>query len=317
MATFGLHRRTGAVEQHPWAHHRNSTLVTENANQPDDSRSLLTLPNENGPENEPSGDASPMPDVEAQMRRALGLSGAPRPHQTFERAVATKAPYQADRSGAGGQRRRFAQDGEVAVTVMHGRRDQPADIPVNRLAVAETAAAAERTAREKSERALAEARATIHDLQTKLGHASVAQTEMQAAARRDQEAAAAVRAELRETIERLAVTDAAREQIRQRLSAIEADYAAERNARLRAESAVRDADAARTDAERRLRDLELSASRPGESSAHRLARSPKAMDTAATKPRASARRGEVRPAADALEPEPVQWWLMSAKKTKR
>ena len=40
--------------------------------------------------------------------------------------------------------------------------------------------------REQAERALADAQATIHDLQTKLGHANLAQTELQTVARRDQ-----------------------------------------------------------------------------------------------------------------------------------
>ena len=65
------------------------------------------------------------------------------------------------------------------------------------------------------------------------------QTELQAAARRDQDAVAAVRAELHETTERLVAIDAARGQIQRRLGAIEADYADERNARLRAERASR------------------------------------------------------------------------------
>ena len=55
-----------------------------------------------------------------------------------------------------------------------------------------------------------------------LGHASLAQTELQATARRDQDAIAAVQAELGATCERLATADAARDKLQQRLSAIEA-----------------------------------------------------------------------------------------------
>jgi DNA repair exonuclease SbcCD ATPase subunit len=203
------------------------------------------------------------------------------------------------------------------VTVLHARRDHPADAPINRLEAAETVAAAERAAREQAERALAEAQATIHDLQTKLGHASLAQTELQAAARRDQDAIAAVQATLHATNARLAAIDAAREKVQQRLNAIEDAYAGQQSARQQAERAQRDAEAARTDAERRLRQLDLNASGSGERPARRVARPAKATKTAAGKPGAMIRRGKAQPVAGALEPEPVQWWLMSARKTQR
>jgi hypothetical protein len=298
------------------AHHWNAGTVTEHTKWPDDSRGRLTLSNETTPDNEPSGDASAMQDVEAQMRRALGLHGVPRRPEAG-RAAAPKPPGQADRFSAGGQRRRFAQDGEVPVTVLHGCRDHPADAPVNRLEVAETVAAAERAAREQAERALAEAQATIHDLQTKLGHASLAQAELQAATRRDQDTIAAVQAELSATSERLAATDAAGEKLQQRLAVIEAAYADEQSARQRAERAQRDAEAARTDAERRLRQLDLTAGGSVEPRTHRQVRPATATDTAATKPRVTVRRGKAQPVARAPEPEPVQWWLTSPKKTKR
>jgi hypothetical protein len=289
--------------------------VSEIAKFPDDPGGPLTLLNErHTPDNQPAANASPQQDVEAQMRRALGLFGAPR-RQDADQAAAIKPPPPADRFGAGGHRRRFAQDGEVLVTVLNRRRDHPAETPVNRLGVAETAAVAERAAREKAERALAEAQATIHDLQTKLGHASLAKTELHTAAQRDQEAIAAVRAELRETNERLGGTEAAREQIQQRLSAIEEDYAEERNARLQAERVRRDAEAARADAERRLRTLDLIAGEPAYLPVHQPARSRKAGGAAKSNPRAPTRRSKVGPAV--AEPEPVQWWLMNPKTTKR
>ena len=137
--------------------------MSEIAKWPDDPGGPLTLSNESTPDNQAAADASPLQDVEVQMRRALGLFGAPR-RQDADQAAAIKPPPPADRFGAGGHRRRFAQDGEVPVTVLNRRRDHPAETPVNRLEVAEPAAAAERAAREKAERALAEAQATIHDL---------------------------------------------------------------------------------------------------------------------------------------------------------
>jgi hypothetical protein len=290
--------------------------VTEHTKRPDDARSRLTLSNDTSPDNETSGDASPMQDVEAQMRRALGLYGVPR-RQEAERAAAPKLPRPTDRFGAGGQRRRFAQDGEVPVTVLNGRRDHPADAPDNRLEAAETAVTAERAVREQAERALAEAQAAIHDLQTKLGHASLAQTELQAVARRDQEAIAALQAELRATSDLFTAMDAAREQLQQRLNTIEAAYAEAQSARQHAERAQRDAEAARADAERRLRQSDLTAGGSDERPARPTARPAKETNTAATKPRAKVRRGKAQPVAAMPEPEPVQWWLPSPQKTKR
>jgi hypothetical protein len=163
-----------------------------------------------------------------------------------------------------------------------------------------------------------EAQATIDDLQTKLGRASLAQTELQATARRDQDAIATVQAELRATYERLATADAARENLQQRLSAIEAAYADERSARQQAERAQRDAEAGRTVAERRLRQLDLTAGEPVERTARWPGRPVKATNaTTPAKPRDMARRGEAQPLAGLPEPEPVQWWLTSVKKTQR
>jgi hypothetical protein len=59
-----------------------------------------------------------------------------------------------DRLGAGGPRRRFAQDGEIPVTVPHGRREHPAEAPINRLEAAEIATTAERTACDSARRCL-------------------------------------------------------------------------------------------------------------------------------------------------------------------
>jgi hypothetical protein len=290
--------------------------VTEETKRPDDARGRLTLSNEPLPGNEPASDASPLQDVEAQMRRALGLYGVPR-RQEAERAAAPKPPRPIDQFGARAPRRRFAQDGEVPVTVLNGRRDHPADAPVNRLEAAETAVAAERARREQAERALAEAQAMIHDLQTKLGHASLAQTEWQAAARRDQEAIAALQAELRATSELLATTDATCEQLQQRLNTIEAAYAEARSTQQQAERAQREAEAARADAERRLQSPDLTAGGSDARPVRRTPRPAKATDTAATKPRVTVRRGKAQPVAAMPEPEPVQWWLLRPKKTKR
>jgi DNA repair exonuclease SbcCD ATPase subunit len=171
--------------------------------------------------------------------------------------------------------------------------------------------------REQAERALAEAQATIHDLQTNLGHASLAQTELQAVARRDQGAIAAVQAELRATGELLAAMDAAREQLQQRLNTIEPAYAEAQSARQQAERAQRDAEAAGADAERRLRQSDLTAGGSDERPVRRTERPAQETNIAATKPCVTVRRGKAQPVAAMPKPEPVQGWLLNPRKTKR
>jgi hypothetical protein len=111
---------------------------------------------------------------EAQMRRTLGLEHRP---------AASSSQHSSRLNDRHQQPRRFVRDGEVPV-VLVGRRDQSADgaassgaAPVNRLAVAESALDAERVARQRCERALTEAQATIRELQTKIGHADLARDE--------------------------------------------------------------------------------------------------------------------------------------------
>lgn len=83
-------------------------------------------------------------------------------------------------------RRRFVQDGEVPVTVIHPRPRQGLDAlgppragasPLERAEAAEAALGTERAAREQAERLLREAQATILDLRTKQGHAELARVE--------------------------------------------------------------------------------------------------------------------------------------------
>jgi len=247
-----------------------------------------------------------MQDVEAQMRRALGLFGAPRRTEQ-ERPAAPAAPRPADRFGNGGHKRRFVQDGEVPVTVLGGRH-AGAETHASRAEAAETALATERSQRERAERALAEANAAIHDLQTKLGHASLAHQELQAAAQRDQETIATLRSELRQLSERLSAAESARGSAEDRLAVAEEEFALEHDARLEAERTARVAEAARADAERLLQELDLNPDGPIDLPARRPGRPPRSG------PVAKARSGV---GGDAPEPEPVQWWLLPEKKLKR
>lgn len=158
-----------------------------------------------------------MQAAEARMRRALGLAGgAPKPRV----AERTEPAQRAAERFVQGHKRRFVQDGEVPVTVVSGRRDGPAESTPHRgpsvgpapsrLEAAEAALAHETAARHQAERALTEAHATVHDLQTKLGHAELARTEAADGLSREREATATLRAALRECQERLRAAETAR-----------------------------------------------------------------------------------------------------------
>jgi hypothetical protein len=101
-------------------------------------------------------------NTEMRVRRALGLDATP-----------GRAPHpQSDPSRS---RRRFVQDGEVPVVVVHSdRRPDGAAQAGSRVAELEAALEAERTARAAVSRALDEARGTVQSLQTRLTHAEIA-----------------------------------------------------------------------------------------------------------------------------------------------
>jgi hypothetical protein len=100
--------------------------------------------------------------TEKQMRRALGLREGSSPSGQ----VSGNVPHP--------QRRQFVRDGDVPVEVLHG---SDFSSRVNQLAATRDALQAQTTAREEAEQMLAEARHTIHDLQTKLGHERLARDE--------------------------------------------------------------------------------------------------------------------------------------------
>lgn len=119
---------------------------------------------------------------EANMRRALGmLGGTARPAQVQQQARDRRP---ASPAIASPRRHRFVQDGDVPVTMMRARADNPAEAPsvsgaspVNRLDALQAAFTAEHAARERAERALEEAQAMIRDLRTKLAHMELAREE--------------------------------------------------------------------------------------------------------------------------------------------
>lgn len=107
------------------------------------------------------------------MRRALGL----------EPAASSRTP-QLSRPRSPG-RARFIDDGDVPVVMLSGRHKPDAQDAVReRMAALQSALDSERMQRLAAERALAEAQATVQNLQTKLAHAEIASAEALAAERR-------------------------------------------------------------------------------------------------------------------------------------
>ena len=104
--------------------------------------------------------------TEVQMRRALGLDGEVSPQ--------TSAPHATHSSNGPHQRRHFVRDGEVPVTVIHrhGAHNTAGELDETKQALL-----AQTVAHEEAERALADVRNTIHDLETKLGHERLAKDE--------------------------------------------------------------------------------------------------------------------------------------------
>ncbi len=120
-------------------------------------------------------------DAEARMRQALGLFG-----QTRAGSGASETPMtrgSGSHMQVGARRHRFVQDGEVPVSVVRGRRDQPVQSAASAPRSSEERDrlldehAAERTAREQAERRLTDAHGLIRTLQTRLGHAELERDE--------------------------------------------------------------------------------------------------------------------------------------------
>jgi hypothetical protein len=112
------------------------------------------------------------------MRQALGLGEGSPQHR------------QQSRNESEHRGRRFVKDGQVPVVVLSSKdHSAEAAAPVNRAAAAEAALRGERALRDRAERALQQAQATLQQLQTKLAHAELAHGEALAAERQRREAA--------------------------------------------------------------------------------------------------------------------------------
>ena len=228
------------------------------------------------------------------MRRALGLTGdravrnSPPP---TERPQAGPPGRATGRSSADKPRHRFVQDGTVPVTILNRHRpDEAEGSPASRTAI-EAALRDERAARDRAERSLQEALATVRDLQTKLGHAELAHREALAAAQ-------ASRAEL----------DALRAERQERKLRWTEDLATERTTRLAAEAALAEATRAREPAKR------TRVSAPAAQPALDLQDASPAPRAKAPAKAAAKRTRKAAAEPRQREPQPVKWWLKSARK---
>ena len=291
------------------------------------------------PDTAAAADSNPLSDTEAQMRRALGLFGhGMRSNSASDRGEQSNRG--ADRFGNGGHtmshqglhRRRFVQDGEVPVTIV--RRDAGSDSVAgatpqsSRLQRTEAALAAETAARDRAERALADAQAQNHDLQTKIGHAELARAEAVEILRREREAAAdnaGISSESAEEIQELRHQIDHADQARR---AAQATLAEERSARKAAERALRDAAERAETAEAALFLIEQEGEAEPKKTAPAAPRAPDVtpITQIARQPEARipARRGRPPGSKSAVKPlvqpadeaEPVKWWLIPSPKAK-
>lgn len=259
----------------------------------------MSLPRESA---QTPASGAPLDDAEQQMRRALGLFGdTPRPRQEPER---TETP----RNLGGGflpgaHRRRFVQDGEVPVTVVHRATPEHAAsgqaAPTSsRLQRVEAALAAETAARERAERALHETQVALQALQTKIGHNELARNEAIAAAQRSRDELVTLREELTAKTEALTEAEARANDVEADLRAARAELTEERRGRKLAERLLREA-------------TEEAAARAAEPSPP-----PPLVLHVDDESHAKPRRGRPRavpPPAQAEEQEPVKWWLLPAK----
>jgi len=242
----------------------------------------------------PRPDASDPELAEERMRRALGLAsnrngqGAqPRPEQQSKPLARPTGRAPGDRP-----RQRFVQDGDVPVTLVGRHRPHETDLTAvseSRNAI-EAALQDERAARARGEQALQDALATVRDLQTKLGHAELAHREKSEAAQAARGAAEALQAEHREREVRW-----------------HEDLAAERAARVVAEAALHEAACARGRADQTLQAA------PAASPVSHPRDVPAKPTAKASVKRQVEKAREAAAAPRQREPQPVKWWLKTAK----
>ena len=264
-------------------------------------------------DDQPTTDNNPVADVEAQMRRALGLYGGGMRIRNQDQSPAEQAPSRApmDRFGqqAGAQnfhRRRFVQDGEVQVQVV--RRDTAAADPSapqsSRLQRTEAQLHAEVAAREKAERALAEVQQQVSILKTQIGHADLSRNEASDALRRERENVANLRQKIEELQEELHSLRADVEAAHRARDILQDTLSDERNMRKRAERVQKEETERADRAEALTQRMEW-------------AKDAQVAETVSIEPR-NRRAAAAHPPAQmpVTEGEPVKWWLAPDPKAK-
>lgn len=241
------------------------------------------------------------------MRRALGLVGdGPRVRpETGERSETPQR--QAGNFTQGAHRRRFVQDGEIPVTVI--RRDEaPGAAPAmgpsfSRLHRVETALQGETAARERIEKALQDAQATVQALRTKMGHNELEKNEAIESARTGRATVAGLREEVAALTESLREAGERASEAEEALRATREDLAGERSASRAARRLAEDT------ARQPLLALETAGDRGyGDTPVRPPARRGRPPGVSAAPPPAS-----VASQDENTEGEPVKWWLMPAK----
>ena len=239
-------------------------------------------------------DDSRLDEAEAKMRRALGLGGQSAP--SAERPHSASQP-----TGHLHRRGKFVRVGEVQVEIVHRSQHQP-NGEGNPLDAARQSVRGLAAEKERTERVLSDAQATIKDLQTKLGHERLAKDE----------AAAGV--------------EANRKAIEQALQAVRSELTAEKIAHEHSDQVLRDSRSAITNLTEKLHaaaqslaavraELAAERQRANETIRKSLPAPPAGGDQAV--PAARRPRGRPRKAAIAVTVEktvrkpqekPVRWW---------
>jgi hypothetical protein len=244
---------------------------------------------------------TPLEDAEAQMRRALGLTGTLRPRVEPERSEAVLTLRASDRFSTA-HRRRFVQDGDIPVSYVN--RPNPADAArqapqatalTARIERAEASLAAETTARLQAERTLQEAQTALRDLRTKLGHVDLARTEAVEALRREREGQLALRVAEQEQGSRRQDLEDRLKAAQRELQGAQTELQEERAKRKALEKSLRAAEEARETAERLVRVLSEEDAEGDKVTPFKQRRPAKGA--------APARKTEEP------EAEPVKWWL--------
>jgi hypothetical protein len=185
-------------------------------------------------------------ESEMRVRRALDLmSGSTGQNGSQSRATEPLGLHAPSSYSSPTRRppRRFAQDGDVPVTVIRSRRDLDAGAGqpgINRLAAAEEAADKERLARERAEQAHRDALATIRTLETRQRHIELARDEALAALKANAATVESLHAALRTHQEQLAAAQADMTASEREVRAGAAALSAERAAREVGEATLRD-----------------------------------------------------------------------------